>query len=201
MWTLAFLGSSHLSQVPPHIMVHLNWIWTSFLPSPPARNEVWWIYHWFGIYHFLISLLRNIILYAPGLWNYYNSHSEPALNKPLAKAISASEHDLAQNKTSLLRLQFTLKVVCGLQADGIPLLFWVDRAKESTECAPNENEHLPEAGCGSGRFPEQPVCFSREAALTGGQEFLSYGGWGGAQGVQAEALESGQATVRRSGPI
>lgn len=76
----------------------------------------------------------------------------------------------------------------------------MDRAKESTECAPNENEHLPGAGCGLGRFPEQPVCFSREAVFTGGQESLSYEGWGGAQGVQAEALEGGQATVRRSGP-
>lgn len=76
----------------------------------------------------------------------------------------------------------------------------MDRAKESIERAPDENEHLPGAGRGSGRFPEQPVCFSREAAFTGGQESLSSVGWGGAQSVQAEALEGGQATVRRSGP-
>lgn len=148
-------------------MVHLNWIWNSFLPSPSAQNKVWWIYNWFGVCYFFISLLRDIILYVSGLWNYYNSCSEPALNKSLAKAISASEHNLAQNKTSLLRLQFTLKVGWGLQEDRIPLLFLVDRAKEITERAPNENEHLSGAECALGRFPEQPVCFSREAAFTG----------------------------------
>lgn len=150
-----------------------------FIPSiSSAQNKVWWTYHWFGVYcYFFISLLRDIFLYAPALWNYYNSHSEPALNKSLAKAIPASEHNLAQNKTNLLRLQFTLKVGWGLQEDRISLLFWVDRAKESTERAPDENEHLPGAGCGSGRFLEQPVGFSREAAFTEGQESLSYEGW------------------------
>lgn len=103
MWTLAFRWPSHLSQVPTHIVVHL-------IPSiSSAQNKVWWTYHWFGVCCYLfISLLRDIFLYAPSLWNCYNSHGEPALNKSLAKAIPASEHNLAQkqNKPFVVTVHF-----------------------------------------------------------------------------------------------
>ena len=50
--------------------------------------------------YFFIGLLRDIILCATGLWNYYKSHREPVLNKPAAETVSVSEHNFApQNKT------------------------------------------------------------------------------------------------------
>lgn len=125
-----------------HIKVHLHCIWTSFLPFPLAWNTVWLIYHWLGICYFFISLLRDIILYATGLWNCYNSHSQPVFNKLLAKSILASEHNLPQIITSLLRLQFILKVGWGLQENEIPFLCCLKWAEESIEGAPDENEHL-----------------------------------------------------------
>lgn len=51
---------------------------------PWPGTIVWFLYHCFGVC-FFIGLLKDIILYATGLWKYYNSHSEPVLNKILAK--------------------------------------------------------------------------------------------------------------------
>ena len=87
-WT-SFLGRlCSLSWEPTHRKVgelsQIKFTLHSFhLPLPGKITSL--IYHWFAVY-LLIGLLSDILLHAIGLWNYYNSHSEPVLNKLLAKA-------------------------------------------------------------------------------------------------------------------
>lgn len=76
------------------LMVYLDII--SVLFPCLEKNSV--VNHLFGVCYFFTSLLKDIILYAIGFWNYYDFHSEPLLNKLLAKTISISEHNLLPPK-------------------------------------------------------------------------------------------------------
>lgn len=79
---------------------HLSFAW---------NNDI--INHCFGVCSFFTGLLRDIILYAIGLWNMsinYNSHSEAMSNKLLAKTISFSEHNLPQIKHCDINTQILL---------------------------------------------------------------------------------------------
>ena len=71
---------------------HLPFAWNNGIINLPL-----------GVCYLFIGLLKNIILYATGLWIIinYNSHSELVLNKLLAKTISVSEHNLPLTKHSL----------------------------------------------------------------------------------------------------
>ena len=60
-----------------HCELHLDFL----LPSLPGAI-VSLIYHLFGVYYFFIDLLRDIILYAVGLWNY-NYCNKPMSNKQI----------------------------------------------------------------------------------------------------------------------
>ena len=50
-------------------------------------------------FYFFIDSLTDFVTQAIGLWNYYDSHSEPVLNKVSVKTISISEQNLPQSKT------------------------------------------------------------------------------------------------------
>ena len=50
-------------------------------------------------FYFFIDSLTDFVTQAIGLWNCYDSHSEPVLNRVSVKTISISEHNLPQSKT------------------------------------------------------------------------------------------------------
>lgn len=108
---------------------------------------------------------------------------------------------MPQKQTSLFRFWFILKVDWGLQEDEIPFLLWLDRAKECTEGASNENEVF---NTGLGMVLAGSLNSIRaspgEQHSSEGEESCAYGDWGETRGVQAEALECGEATKRRFEP-